>query len=161
MADPTTPATTTTAPAATTAPSPPTAHAARGKVMGYRDGVVVFTPSNTTYELHLAAPDYAGPLNTLVEGVIRAQARKAWTVPSGGNFIAPIFGPPRTIQGRVMAAVDDRTLVIRAGVPIVVELPENDRSIELTSGSITVSSLLNATVLPGARFEFVGPATLR
>jgi hypothetical protein len=130
-------------------------------VKTFRDGVLIFAPSGTTYELQLAAPDFAGPLDVLVDGVIRGTARKAWTVPSGGNFIAPIFGPPRTVQGRVIAALDERTVVIKAGAPVVVELPESDRSIELTTGPITVGALLNVTLLPGARFELVGPVTAK
>ena len=154
MADTTTPITAqpaATAPAATAAPA--TDHLARGKVMAYREGTVVFTPSNTTYELHLACPNYDGPFNALIEGVIRVDARKAWTVPSGGNFISPIFGPPRTVQGRVMGTLGDGGLILKAGVPMVVHLPDSDRSIELTSGALTVGSLMNATILPGARFE--------
>ena len=159
MADTTTTTATTTA--ATGNAGALADYAARGKVKAIREGSVIFTPSNTTYELHLAAPDFTGPLDVLVDGVIRGTARKAWTVPSGGNFIAPIFGPPRIVQGRVLAAVDDRTVVIRAGAPVVVELPESDRSIELTTGPITVGSLLNVTLLPGARFELVGAVTAK
>src|SRR5215210_3347607 len=113
------------------AAGPLAAYAARGKVKAFRDGTLVFAPSNTTYELYLAAPHYAGPLDVLVEGVIRGTARKAWTVPSGGNFLAPIFGPPRTVQGRVIGVIDERTVVLKAGAPVVIELPESDRAIEL------------------------------
>jgi hypothetical protein len=136
-------------------------YAARGKVKAVRAGSLVFAPSNTTYELHLAAADFTGPLDVLVDGVIRGTARKAWTVPSGGNFLAPIFGPPRIVQGRVVAVLDDHAVVIRAGAPVVVELPESDRSIELTTGPIAVGALLNVTLLPGARFELVGPVTAK
>src|SRR5919107_1705119 len=96
--------TTTNAMATIASPSAPGAAAAsRGKITQVRDPAVVFAPSGTNYELHLAAPGYDGPVGMLTEGVIRVTARKVWTVPSGGNFVAPIFGPPRTIQGRVKA----------------------------------------------------------
>ena len=47
-----------------------------------------------------------------VEALVRVRARKVWTVPSGGLFVAPIFGPPRIVQGRVRA-LDEHEIVIR------------------------------------------------
>ena len=135
-----------------TATAPGTVHAARGKVTASRDGMVVFAPSGTNYELHLAAPSYAGAVGVVTQGAIRVTARKVWTVPSGGNFISPLFGPPRIIQGRVRA-LDQRTLVVQAGTPVVVDLPDEPSLLDLANGSITVGSLVNVTALPGARFE--------
>src|SRR5688572_19529979 len=79
----------------------PAVPVAGGKVIAVRDGKVVFNPTGTNYEIELACPSYAGPVNKPVKATIRVRARKVWTVPAGGNFIAPIFGPPKTIQGRV------------------------------------------------------------
>ncbi len=73
---------------------------ARGKVTAKNGATIKFVPQNTAYELHLVAPDFQGPMNTLVDGVIRARARKAYTVPSGGNFLSPIFGPGWFSAGR-------------------------------------------------------------
>jgi hypothetical protein len=129
-----------------------TAITARGKVTAVRDGLVKFVPYNTAYELHLVAPGYAGPMNTPVDGVIRATARKAYTVPSGGNFISPIYGPPRTIQGRVRA-VEGNTVVIQAGAPIHVELPAEASAVELAQGPISAGVIVNVVALPGASFE--------
>jgi hypothetical protein len=126
--------------------------AARGKVIAAKDGVVHFAPSGTNYELHLAAPGYSGPTGVLVQGTVRVTARKVWTVPSGGNFVAPIFGPPRTIQGRVRA-LDERSLVVQAGVPILVELPTDEAGYDLANGPIAVGVMVNVVALPGARFE--------
>jgi hypothetical protein len=137
---------------------------ARGKVTAVRDNnVVVFQPANTNYELHLAARGgsrYDGPVNTLVEGRVRLGARKVLTVPSGGNFIEPIFGHPRTIQGRVRH-LEDRTLVVQAGAPLIVELPAAETALDLTNGPITAGSLVNVMVLPGATFELVGAPVAR
>ena len=89
---------------------------ARGKITEKRGtSTVVFKPSGTNYELHLEGPGYEGPMNVPVELVITVQARKLWTIPSGGNFIEPIFGKPRTIQGRVKA-IEGQTLVVQAGI---------------------------------------------
>jgi hypothetical protein len=133
-----------------------TAHSARGKVTSARDGTIVFIPSGTNYELSLLAADFTGPLTTLVEGHIRVTARKVWSVPSGGNFIAPIFGPPKIVQGRLLA-VEGNTLIVQAGAPVVVELPADGPVVDLPAGPITIGSMVNVTCLPGARFELIGP----
>lgn len=137
----------------TETPSP--AFAAQGKVTATNDGSVTFAPSNTTYQLQLVSPGYGGPLQTAVRGVIRVVARKAYTVPSGGNFISPIYGSPRTIQGRVRF-VDGNSVVIQAGVPIHVTMPGDASAVELGNGPIAVGSLMNVVALPGATFELAG-----
>lgn len=130
--------------------------AARGKVIGVEPGRIVFQPSNTNYEWHLAAAtgagDWTGPRNEPVELVIRVNARKVYTVPTGGNFVQPIFGPPRIIQGRVKH-VDGNTLVVHAAVPFVVTLPQADHAIDLNDGQIQVGRMANVVALPGATFE--------
>ena len=131
-----------------------TAFPARGKVVELKSDVVKFSPANTNYELHLAAPGYAGPVKTPVDGVIRVTARKAYTVPSGGNFISPIYGSPRTIQGRVRS-IDGNVIVVHAGTPITVQLPAESSAVELGNGAISVGSLVNVVALPGAAFEWV------
>ena len=127
---------------------------ARGKVTSVETGKVVFNPINTKYEMHLETTQtYTGPLNELISATIRAKARKIYTVPSGGGFISPIFGPPRTIQGRALH-VQDGMVVIKAGAPIVVEMPKEDSGIDLSEGPISVGSMVNAVAMPGAKFEF-------
>jgi hypothetical protein len=133
---------------ATTGPS----LTARGKITAVKDGVVHFAPSGTNYDLHLSTARDVGAAGVLVEGVIRVTARKVWTVPSGGNFIAPIFGPPRTIQGRVRA-LDERSIVVHAGVPIHVELPAAETGYDLADGPISVGKMVNIMAMPGASFE--------
>jgi hypothetical protein len=126
--------------------------AAAGKITSVKDGLVVFAPANTSYELHLQSPDYAGPTHKPVAATVRVKARKVWTVPSGGNFIAPIFGPPRIIQGRVRS-LSANQLVVQAGTIITVDLPDDETIFDLASGPIAVGGLVNITALPGATFE--------
>src|SRR5436305_9274332 len=102
---------------------------ARGKIVGTAAGLVKFAPSNTNYVLHLSAPDFTGPLNSLMDGVIRVQARKVYTVPSGGNFISPFFAPSRTIQGRVRA-LDGFAMVVQAWTAIHGQLPAEASAVE-------------------------------
>ena len=132
---------------------------ARGKVIGTKGDNIIFNPSNTNYELYLDGASSA-PLNVPVRAMIRAAARRLWTVPSGGNFIAPIFGPPRTVQGRVQL-VDGNQLVVHAGTSIVVTLPSEDVALDLSSGPIGVGTLVNFVALPGATIELLAPAAVK
>jgi hypothetical protein len=123
---------------------------ARGKVIERREGGrVVFAPANTNYELDLLAPDFQGALNVLTEGHVRVTARKIWTVPGGGNFISPLLGPPRTIQGRIRAA-GDRSIVIQAGCPITVDFPAAESGLDLANGPLQVGATVNVMAMPGA-----------
>jgi len=128
---------------------------ARGRVTEKRERGVVFKPAGTNYELLLeTAAVYSGPVNAPVEARLRVTARKIYTVPSGGNFVAPIFGPPRTIQGRVKL-IEGNQMIVHAGTTFVVELPERDTAIDLNNGSVAVGSLVNVMALPGATFELL------
>jgi hypothetical protein len=132
---------------------------ARGKVIRVEESAVIFIPANTNYELKLVTSGrYDGPVDTAIEALIQVTARKLWTVPSGGNFIAPIFGPPRIIQGRIKY-LDQTTMVVQAGVPVKVTLPLAESAFDLNTGALTVGSLVNATVLPGAKFELATAST--
>jgi hypothetical protein len=132
---------------------------ARGKVSEVKNGKVVFLPANSNYEMYLeTARPYDGPIGQQILAIIRAKARKVYTVPSGGGFVSPIFGPPRTIQGRALF-VNDSTVVIRAGVPIIVELPAADDALDFEAGNLSVGSIVNAVALPGVTFELLQAAT--
>ncbi len=134
---------------------------ARGKVTEAKDSLVVFQPFDTNYQLHLqTARPYTGPIGQLISARIRAKAAKVYTVPSGGGFISPLFGPPRIIQGRAMQ-VDDRRIIIRAGVPMTVELPKSDEGVDLSEGPLAVGSIVNAVALPGATFELATGGILK
>jgi hypothetical protein len=132
---------------------------ARGKVTRVEDDAVVFAPANTTYELLLRTPlgRYDGPVQALVDGVIRSVARKLYTVPSGGAFVTPIQGPPKIVQGRVRH-IEPRYLVLQAGTTFLVKLPENGSAIDLATGPIRIGSLVNAVLLPGTTLELIGAA---
>jgi hypothetical protein len=135
---------------------------ARGRIIEVREGMVVFAPSDTTYRMHLASPRRIDlPAGSRVQGLIRLDARKVWTVPSGGNFIAPIYGPPRTIQGRVRH-LDEQFMVLHCGTPIIVRVPAEEWGIDLANGPIALQTMVNVAALPGATFELVEqPAAVR
>jgi hypothetical protein len=128
---------------------------ARGKVTRVMDGTIVFQPQNTNYEMYLQPTrPFSGPVGQLISARIRVKARKVYTVPSGGGFISPIFGPPRTIQGRALK-LDGGSVIVRAGTPIEVTLPTEDDGMDLAEGPIDVGALVNAVAMPGATIELV------
>jgi hypothetical protein len=128
-------------------------HPARGKVTALVGDRVEFSPAGTTYTLHLAADGgrYDGPLGTPVSGFVRVKARKLYSVPSGGNFIQPITGEPRIVQGRVMAIAENQ-LVLRAGTHVLVDLPADDAALDLANGEVRVGGMVNVVCYPGATF---------
>ena len=125
---------------------------ATGKILRNLGEMVVFRPTGTNYELHLKAPDGEIPLDVPVRAQIIAAARKIWTVPSGGNFIAPILGTPRTIQGMVRV-LQPNSMIVQAGVPITVEFPADDSAFDLAHGPIAVGTIVNVIAFPGVRIE--------
>ena len=125
----------------------------RGKVIRVEDSAVIFAPAATNYEIKLiTAGRYDGPIETMIEAFIQATARKLWTVPGGGNFVAPIFGPPRIVQGRIKY-LDQTTMVVHAGLPVRITLPSAESAFDLNTGPLAVGALVNATLLPGTMLQ--------
>jgi hypothetical protein len=91
------------------------------------------------------------PSPSTISCYIRCTGRKIWTMPSGGNFITPIFGPPRIVQGRVRY-LDETQAVVQAGAPVIVSLPADANAYDLVNGPIIPTTIINATTLPGATF---------
>lgn len=128
-------------------------NATRGKLLRVESGRVVFHPLDTNYEFHLETPaDSSVSAGMKVQGRVHVKARKVYGVPSGGNFVQPILGTPRIIQGRVLE-VQERSLIVKAGAIFVVELPDGPDTIDLHHGPIGADSLVNVVALPGASFE--------
>jgi hypothetical protein len=136
----------------TTTPAPTTTPLATGTVLSAGEGKIVFNPTGTRYSLYLLCPNYAGPVGIPVRGVITVLARKILTVPPGGNFIAPIIGPSKTIQGRVRV-LDPKWMIVQAGTAVRVDFPPDDFAFDLARGPIAVGAFVNVIAQPGARFE--------
>ena len=130
-----------------------------GKVTAVKDDIVLFVPRGTTYEMHLKLIGAAPAIGTPVDALIRVNARKVWTVPSGGNFLVPIMGPTKIVQGQVRYC-DDKQLVVKAGANVIVNLPTADSAVDLPNGPIAVGQMVNVTALPGASVEFVSTSAV-
>jgi hypothetical protein len=131
--------------------------AGKGRILRIEKGLVVFAPNNTSYEHHVDASAsvhvaHTPPTGKHVLAVIKVKARKVYSVMSGGNFVQPILGSPRIIQGRVKS-LDANSLVVQAGAVFHVELPTGDDTIDLHNGDIQVGSLVNVVAFPGATLD--------
>ena len=139
---------------ASTAPGADDTAAGRGRVLERRgDDVVLFQPRHTSYELHLVSPGLDREVGKSVRAVVRAEARKVYTVPSGGNFVVPIMGTPRIVQGRVLEVRGEHEIVLQAGATVAVTMPADPHAIDLGNGPIEAGAIVNAVLLPGARLE--------
>ncbi len=119
----------------------------KGTILRIEAGRAVFQPEGTSYEHHLQAVSVVP--GRFIRAAVRVKARKIYGVGSGGNFVVPVLGTPRIIQGRVVAG-DANTITVRAGTHFIVELPTANDSVDLHHGAIEVGSLVNVVVLPGA-----------
>src|SRR4051794_37631883 len=76
-------------------PVDPASRTTKGVILRHEEGVAIFRPIDTSYEHHLAAPaSFSAEVGRNVRAVIRVNARKVYTVMSGGNFVQPILGQP-------------------------------------------------------------------
>lgn len=126
---------------------------AKGTLVSVEPGKIIWRPLDTSYEHHL---EFSGHLSAEVgrhlSGRIRVRARKVYAVSSGGNFVQPILGTPRIIQGRILA-LEGNTLFVKAGAVFAIELPTEKDTIDLGAGSLAVSAMVNVVAWPGAAFE--------
>lgn len=128
-----------------------------GTIVGDVGSIIIFQPDGTNYQHHLESESgFSGEDGMRARAVIRVKARKIYGVGSGGCWIAPLLGVPKIIQGRVVT-VTDKTISVKAGAVIVVELPDGEDSIDLANGAIEVGSMVNVVALPGARIELIKP----
>ena len=83
---------------------------ALGKITSLRDGVAIFNPTGTNYELHLATGPYDGRLNVPVKAVIRVVAQESGRSPAAGISL-PRFSARRgqfRARADIGSEVDDR-----------------------------------------------------
>jgi hypothetical protein len=83
-----------------------------------KPGYLKFAVPNTSYVMHLMP---TVPVNTPVGkrliGTIKAQARRIDIVQTGGQYVEPVMGHPRRVQGTVLR-VEAGAVVVDAGFPI-------------------------------------------
>jgi len=105
----------------------------------------------SSYELHLVP---TAPVRISVgrrtKGMIRLSVWKVDFVSAGGEYIEPIIGRPRRVQGKALGVgPGDNSIIIEVlGTPFVAELPERWQAAEITPGT-----RIGVEVYPGATFD--------
>lgn len=123
----------------------------RGTVISCTDGKLILAVDGTNYQLHLQCLTNL-PAGQSVQGTITVQGKKIWTIPAGGSYITPLYGPLSVVQG-VVKANDGKRLVVQAGTSVCIELPADRSAYDLKNGELVPGVMINATTLPGARFD--------
>ena len=71
-----------------------------------------------------------------ITGTILAPAWKVDVVTAGGNYVEPLMGRPRRMQGAVVAIDGPRNqLTVEVGYPVIVQLPPSAKATHFTVGS--------------------------
>ncbi len=140
----------------TAVPAPRTPSEARGVLVDSSPTRTIVSFPGTNYELHLE-PERAPstPKGKRVIGLIKGQARRVDNVRSGGQFVEPVMGRPRIVQGRVVEVNPSTggpgsgggTITVQAPMPIILKLGDLQRA-----DQFKVGDLVNTHVLPGATF---------
>jgi hypothetical protein len=121
-----------------------------GVLREQRDGMIFLALAGTDYVLHLKVDQpIDAPAGTKIHGRIHASARRMDVIKSGGRYIEPVEGPPRRIQGRVIAVdeVNDAVTVL-ASAPIICSTDPLQKA-----GMFVVGAMVSFGVEPGAKFD--------
>ena len=71
-----------------------------------------------------------------IGGTIACRAYKAEAVSDGGNYVEPLFGRPRRMQGRVIELhLGENALTVEVGYPVRVKLPAHQGAAAFAVGS--------------------------
>lgn len=112
---------------------------------------ITFLVPNTSYEMHLLPTPPLSEIKAQVGkrllGTIRAQARRIDVVQTGGQYVEPVMGRPRRVQGTVIAIAGD-SVVVDAGVAIHCR-PTDARQ---QAGQFSVGQFVSFDVLDGSTF---------
>jgi hypothetical protein len=109
---------------------------------------ITFLVPNTSYEMHLLPTgEIKAQVGKRLLGTIRAQARRIDVVQTGGQYVEPVMGRPRRVQGTVIAIAGD-SVVVDAGVAIHCR-PTDVRQ---QAGQFSVGQFVSFDVLDGSTF---------
>lgn len=113
-----------------------------------KPGYIRFGIPNTNYELHLRPEgQIAARVGGRLVGVVKAQSRRIDVVQTGGEYIEPVYGRPRRVQGTVRA-VTGGAVVVDAGVPIHLVPTDARQKVE----QFQPGQFVSCDVLDGATF---------
>ncbi|MDX1682488.1 MAG: hypothetical protein R3336_05165 [Phycisphaeraceae bacterium] len=119
-----------------------------------RDGdTIVLTVDHTKYRFHLKLDgELDAEPGDRVRGTIHARVRRVDAARGGGCYVEPVYGRPRRVQGRVVAAdAKENVLTVRAAVPFRCRLMADQRAKDFPEGL-----LVGFDVERGASFKPAG-----
>lgn len=100
------------------------------------DQVTVLVPGSNYRSTFKCAGAAALQVGQRIAGVVHAPARKAEVVSDGGNYVEPLFGRPRRMQGRVVEQYPKTNeLLVQVGYPVRVKLPHEQTVVDFPVGS--------------------------
>ena len=114
------------------------------------DGLGVFTIPGTQYRLHLTVSEGLEDLvGSRVRGRVQGRSLRMHHSPAGGNFIEPLEGRPRIVQGTVLAVDPDaHEVLVDLVIPIRLAIPEDQPTSAFATGD-----MVNFYMEPGASFH--------
>lgn len=113
------------------------------------DDHIVLEILNTNYRVHLVptAP-ISTPVGKRISGRIDAHARRIDICHTGGNYIDPVFGRPRNLQGRVLGHLESQGIVIvKPVVPMFIRVHPPQTPAMFADGE-----MVTFAIEPGATF---------
>ncbi len=141
-----------------TTDSPSTAHSTAAldvaalRVASLGDGVAEFTVPGTQYHLHLVVdPGFEAAVGHRIKGRVHGKALRMHRAGAGGNFIEPLQGRPRIVQGTVLA-VDPAAneVILDLVVPVRVAMQSGQSATAFSTGDV-----VNFYMEPGTRFTAI------
>jgi len=99
---------------------------------------IVLAIPNTDYRLHLVVNgEVSEEIGRALHGMIDVCANRIDVCDAGGQFIDPVMGRPRTIQGRVRAAdTENDVLIVQSKVPWRVHVKSPQKASDFEFGSL-------------------------
>ncbi len=122
------------------------------RVASVKDGVAEFTVPGTQYHLHLTVdPGFEAAAGHRVKGRVHGKALRMHRAGAGGNFIEPLQGRPRIVQGTVLA-VDPAAneVILDLVVPVRVAMQSGQSATAFSTGDV-----VNFYMEPGTRFTAI------
>lgn len=118
------------------------------------DGVGVFTVPGTQYQLSLdVTDDLSASIGQRVRGRVHGRALRMHRASAGGNFIEPLEGRPRIVQGTVLAVdPSSQEVILDLVVPVRVAMVEDQPASGFATGE-----MVNFYMEPGTRFVAEAP----
>ena len=115
----------------------------RGVLLESHPDRIVLGVPGTDYRLHLVtARPIGAAAGSHVRGRIEVSARRVDVTRVGGQFIDPVYGRPRIIQGTVIeTGLEHSTMVVKAVVPLHVKVRPPQKSADFEVGTMVTFSV--------------------